>query len=195
MNFYKYPVTDIPPIFYPYKEVTPFSNCISCDRYLLDNDVEYIIEKAMRCYPEYASTDVIFEYAMCMACAEKMRQELSKDSLARIQDFMQHNSRLMEQSQRLISENNWKVDDWISNCAINGASIEEQEEYQLFAHCRGNQMILSVMPYMVSGAAIEQMAELLSPKTRDELNRFIDDNFGIPPELKMHLKDQPIMFI
>lgn len=149
----------------------------------------------MRRYPEYASKDVIFEYAMCMTCAEKMRQELSKESLARIQDFMQHNSRLMEQSQRLISENNWKVDDWISNCAINGASIEEQEEYQLFAHCRGNQMILSVMPYMVSGAAVEQMAELLSTKTRDELNRFIDDNFGIPPELKKHLKDQPIMFI
>lgn len=192
MKFFKYPVTDIPDIFLPYGQSDPFTHCINCNTYLLQNDTEYVVEKAIRHYQKLDASDVIFEYAMCMNCAEQIRKELSHESLQAIQRFMA-DSRMLDSRQRLIKENNWNIDDWLSHCAVNGQKIEDQDEYQIFAHCRGDQLVFSAMPYMISGAAVEEMSELLSAKTRDELDRFVDDNFGLPPELKQPIKDNPVI--
>jgi hypothetical protein len=194
MNYYNLPVTDIPKIFLPHQSDGPFSTCVNCDRNLLDENTDYVIEKAVRQYREYGTQDVIFEYAMCMSCAELMRQELSRESLQRVQDYMQK-SNLAASRQTLIDRNNWNIQDWISHCAVSGESVEQQDEYQLFAHCRGGQLVFSAMPYMISGTVAEAMAELLSAKTRDELNRFVDDNFGLPPELKQPITDRPIVLL
>lgn len=194
-NFHKFPTTDIPPIFHPFEGNESFSHCISCHKYLLDENVEYVIEKAIRQYPEFGTSDIIFEYAMCMECAGKMKNELSKESLECVQAYMMNKSKLFEHSQQLQTSHNWNVEDWISHCIITGQSIEEQSEYQIFAHCRGKQLVFSAMPYMIGSQAMDEMAGLLSPKTQDELNRFIDDNFGIPPELKELFKDKPIMLL
>jgi len=194
MNFYNFPAADIPEIFQPYN-ADNFTHCIICDKFLLDQKVEYVIEKAVRRYKSFDTQDVIFEYAMCLACAENMKNELSRDSLERIQQFMMHHSKLLEQNQQLLNENNWNINDWIGRCAVTGQPIEEQEEYQLYAHCRGNQIVFSGMPYMIGGTAMDQITGLLSQKTLDELNRFVDDNFGIPPELKQPIKDNPIVLL
>lgn len=194
MNFYKLPVTDIPTVFLPHQSDSPFASCVNCDRNLLDDNTDYVIEKAVRQYREYGTKDVIFEYAMCMHCAELMRRELSRESLERVQDFMQK-SNLAASRQQLIDRNNWNIQDWISHCAVSGESVEQQDEYQLFAHCRGGQLVFSAMPYMISSTVAEAMSELLSAKTRDELNRFVDDNFGLPPELKQPITDRPILLM
>lgn len=194
MNYYNLPVTDIPHVFLPHQSSSPFSKCVNCDRNLLDENTDYVIEKAVRQYREYGTSDVIFEYAMCMSCAELMRRELSQESLERVQNFMQQ-SNLMASRQQLIDQNNWNIHDWISHCAVSNLGMEQQDEYQLFAHCRGGQLVFSAMPYMISSTVAEAMSELLSPKTRDELNRFVDDNFGLPPELKQPITDRPILLL
>ncbi len=194
-SFHKFPVTDIPHIFHPFEKDSPFSHCVNCQKYLLDQDVEYVIEKAVRQYPEFNTTDVIFEYAMCLQCAELIKKELSKESLANVQSYMINKSNLLAQSQQLRQAHNWNVNDWIGRCIITGEMIEDQQEYQIFAHCKGNQMVFSAMPYMISGKAIDEMADLLSQKTQDELNRFINNNFGIPPEFKKHILDNPVAFL
>lgn len=194
MKFYKYPVTDIPDIFLPYGQKEPFAHCINCHCDLLQDDVEYIVEKVIRRYKQLNATDVIFEYAICMHCAELMRKELSVESLQNVQDFIEK-SNMINSRQRLIRENNWNIHDWLSCCAVSGEDIDEQDEYQIYGHCRGRQLVFSAMPYMISGSVMEAMSELLSAKTRDELDRFIDDNFGIPPELKKNIKDNPIVMI
>ncbi|WPP50795.1 hypothetical protein [Catalinimonas niigatensis] len=182
-------------MFYPFEKDSPFSHCMGCNKYLLEQDVEYVIEKAIRQYPEFGTTDIIFEYAICTECADKMKNALSKESLQSVQAYMMNKSRLFEQSQRLQASNNLNPNDWISQCIFTGQRIEEQTEFQIFAHCKGNQMFFSAMPYMISSQAMDEMAELLSPKTQDELNRFIDDNFGIPPELKQLFKDNSVMLL
>ncbi|MDF9797506.1 hypothetical protein OKW21_002769 [Catalinimonas alkaloidigena] len=195
MNFHNFPATDIPSIFHPFEKDEPFSHCVSCNSLLLENETEYVIEKAIRQYPEYGTTDVIFEYAMCLECALKMRNELSRESLERVQAYMTEKSNLIEQSQKLRASHNWDINEWIGNCAFTGQSIKDQNEYQIFAHCRGNQMVFSMMPYMISSQAMDEMAELLSEKTQDELNRFVNDNFGIPPELKKPILDNPVILL
>lgn len=194
MNFYKRPVTDIPPIFLPFEQSKPFQNCINCEVYLLNDETEYVIEKAIRQYNDFKTSDVIFEYAMCMKCADKVRKELSSESLERIQSYIT-NSNLVQSRQELINNNNWNIDQWLDKCAVTGQSLEGQTEYQIYGHCKGSQLVLSVMPYMIGNQATEEMSELLSAKTKDELNRFVDENFGIPPELKQPIKDHPILFV
>lgn len=195
MNLHKFPVTDIPKIFLPFEKETPFKRCVSCNKDLLDNNVEYVIEKAIRQYPEYGTSDVIFEYALCLECTEKIRHELSPDSLQRVQSYMMNNGNFIKQSQKLREEHNWEVEDWIDKCAFTGQELKDQKEYQIIAHCRGNQMVFSMMPYMIGSQAMDEIANLLSDKTQDELNRFINDNFGIPPELKQPILDNPVMLI
>jgi hypothetical protein len=195
INFHKFPAIDIPPIFYPFEKASPFSHCVSCNKYLLDEEVEYVIEKAIRQYPEFGTSDVIFEYAMCLECADKMKKTLSRESLKCVQAYMVNKSNLLEHSHRLQASHNWNPKDWIGHCIFTGQRIEDQNEYQIFAHCKGKQLFFSAMPYMISSQAMDEMAELLSPKTQDELNRFIDNNFGLPPELRKTFKDHPVMLL
>lgn len=169
-----------------------FEQCISCNTYLLAPGTPYMIEKAIKKYPGYEATDVVFEYAMCMDCALKMRGELSKESLANIQQYFEARVDLRQRQAELEGENN--PQHWLSHCIITGKPMADLHEYQVYAFCNGKDINLSGMPYMLSGEAAEEMSELLSEKTKGEIDRFIDDNFGLPPELKKHIKDQPVAF-
>jgi hypothetical protein len=77
---------EIPKIFYSYQTQKPFSNCLVCSCYLLE-DQTYIIEKALKKHPGFTAQDVIFDYAICLSCALKMRQEFSKESLEKINAY------------------------------------------------------------------------------------------------------------
>ena len=68
---------EIPKWFYPFLEDRPFKRCLICEQELLGGDVQYLIEKAWK------GTEVIFEYAICLACIESQQEELSLESLGR----------------------------------------------------------------------------------------------------------------
>ena len=72
--------SDIPSVFRSTDTKKPFERCIQCNKYLLELDSEYLIEKAIKQYQGFEAKEVIFEYAVCMDCAEKMRQSLSAES-------------------------------------------------------------------------------------------------------------------
>lgn len=38
-------------------------------------------------------------------------------------------------------------------------------------------------PYAICGDAVEELYEMLSPKTRGETDRFIEEHLGLPPEV------------
>jgi hypothetical protein len=48
---------------------------------------------------------------------------------------------------------------------------------------------------MISGRAIEEIAEKLSAETKEVLDNFIDQYFGLPPELKSILKDRKVIML
>jgi len=191
-----YPSMNIPKEFYSTETNTPLERCIDCERYLLDEGVEYIIEKAVRHYKSFDLNNTIFEYAICKGCAEKMMASLSKSSLGKIH---QHFDEYADLSKRVIDNLNRdtdpSVEELIGECVLKGTPRNENREYQICCQCIGNQMVLSHMPYMIGFEAMEEIQELLSPETKRELDGFVGDNFGLPPEWKKAIEERPVVLV
>lgn len=172
---------DIPKLFQSYKDEKLFDHCISCNKYLLQDDTHYIIEKAIRNYPNLNSKDVIFEYAMCFDCVEKMRDEISEESMTNIDNYF--NEKIdISQRYETTREYGTDVDKYVENCMVSGDSISTLNEYVIQAHCISDKLALSFFPYMISEKVMDDIANLLSNKTLDFLNGFMDNHFGYPPE-------------
>ena len=187
--------TDIPVDFHSFADKKAFERCISCNTYLQEANTEYLIEKAVRRYPGFDTHDVIFEYAMCLSCAGRMRQELSASSLRNIENFFEQRVDLYGRRQEMLYEYGLDHEAWLDRCIVTGKPKSELEEYQIYGHCLGNRFLFSYMPYMISHEAMDEMSDLLSEKTRGEIDRFVDDNFGLPPELKQPIKDHPVLLL
>lgn len=175
-------LTDIPSSFYSFHNKGPFRKCIECERDLLKADCGYVIEKAIKNHPEYHVSDVIFDYAVCMDCATRLHNELSKESIQNIQNFFTERLNVQERS-RKISEANGDVNKLISYCMISHEEVGKSSEYQIFAHCIGNKINLQNPPYMLSSKVLNELSELLSEKTRDDLNEFFNRHFSPDPSL------------
>lgn len=189
------PFTDIPPIFRAHDTGSYLSRCVMCDADVLGSGQPYLIEKAIKEYPEYGTRDTVFEYAMCLNCATEMRKRLSTDSVTRMEQFFSERTNLVERRQTLLEEEKLDVDDWVGSCIITDHRREALTEYQVCAQCQGSDMIYTYMPYMISSQALDEVQQLLSPQTKDELDDFIDNHFGLPPELKDLVKDRPSMLV
>jgi hypothetical protein len=185
----------LPKEFYSYATGQPFDRCVTCNTYLLAPGTQYMIEKAIIRYPEAGVTDVAFEYAMCLPCAEKMRKSLSKESLARIENYFREHANLAGRQELLTRTGEPEPKDWINTCLLTNKPIEEETEYQLIAQCDGDNMVVGLAPYMISGKAADELSELLSAKTKEVLDDFIDNYFGLPPELKALIKEKNLLLL
>ena len=164
----------VPKEFHSLETGKPFDACIDCGKYLLD-DEPYMIEKAIRQYPGFTAQDAIFEYAICQSCADRLKNDLSEESLENIQKFFNHN----------IKPENFFDGRETSQCLISDKRQNELQEYQIYAYCHGKYLAPHVSPpFMISGQILDQLADLLSNDTIDQLNDFMDKHFGPPPELE-----------
>lgn len=188
-------IIKIPHIFYSDANDKPFSNCIDCNKYLLTEGQQYIVEKVIKKYKDYDSSDTLFEYAICIACYLKLANSFSKLSIQRTEEYFEKNVDLESRRKNILQKKDDDINEWISNCLIKGTQVEDISEYHIACHCDGNNMILTHLPYLISGEAIEEIQELLSTETRDEIDGFIKDNFDYPPEIKDILKDQPVFIL
>lgn len=168
------------------------SECIMCNKHLLTPAQDYLIEKSVRYFTELKKTEVIFEYAMCLVCAESMRQELSVESRQRIEAyFAQHVD--LKKRETLLKPNRVPLKNWINTCLIKGTPIKGSFEYSLYAHGFGKKMVYGFFPYAISGEVMEEVNELLSKKTREVLDDFIGKHFSGPPEVAEILKRRPVL--
>ncbi len=179
---------EIPDRFFSDATDKLFSHCIQCERDLLASDAEYVIEKAIRHYKSFNTDDTIFEHAMCIDCQVKMRESLSEISKKRIDAFLESRVNLFRRRMQLMDAHGPNTDEWLSQCIVNGVPVDDEEEYQIYCHCKGDKMLFSLMPFMISGTALDEIQELLSPETRDEIDRFMGELFGLPPELQPLLR-------
>lgn len=171
----------IPEKFHNSLTEKPFEYCKMCQKELLNSQSDYIIEKAYRKFKDNQGEELIFEIAICHDCSANMRASLSKESLSNIQNFFFRKSM---QRRAEIEKSDSFIEDQLSECLLSGISIEHTEEYQIYAHCNGSQITADGGYFMLSDEIIEEIQSLLSKESKDELQRFADDNFGIPPELK-----------
>lgn len=173
----------IPEEFYSFETGAPFEKCIECSRDLVHT--EYFIEKAFRTYPGYRATDVIFELAICSSCADQLRKGMSEDSMAKLAAYMRKNADAGTRMQ-VMNDHPEDPEKWTEQCLVTGKRKSEVVEYQVYAHCQGTRIILDMMPYMISGPALDEMSELLSNKTLGEMDDFMGRHFG-PPSLEKDL--------
>ena len=70
----------------------PMERCISCDKYLLEQGTQYLIEKAFKRYQDTEIVNTIFEYAICYPCAQEMQSAMSADSMQKIGEYFAKNT-------------------------------------------------------------------------------------------------------
>lgn len=176
-------IVDIPDKFHSQFSGGYFENCLVCDRNLLENHVHYLIEKAIKRFPEYGTEEVIFEYGICIPCLMSMRKRLSEVSKQRVEDYFAAHVDLNER-RRQLRENSFDLDKLLDHCIVKNTDASQLTEYQIYAFCRGKKMIISEMPYLIGGEAIDELAQRLSNETLDEIDGFTDKYFGFPPEFR-----------
>ena len=178
----------IPESFYSVETKEPISQCLVCDTPLLDEPTEYLVEKGYRQYEAYDVQETVFEYALCVECHAEMQQSFSEVSKRRCQAYLSRHMDLAGRTRMLLGDESTDPSDWMQRCIVHDTPREELEEYQVMAHCQGDQMLLTHLPLLMGGPAMEALAERLSAETIDDLGGFRDEHLGLPPELKRDLQ-------
>ncbi|OEK00097.1 hypothetical protein BFP97_00565 [Roseivirga sp. 4D4] len=177
----------IPDIFLNSDTKGPLTNCVQCDYDLMKGDRYYMIEKVFKKYPSFQKTEVLFEYAVCSTCYENMKDQMSAESMANLSEYMMMNTDFGAMQLR-IQEFPDDPEKWLSHCMIKGTPKEEMTEFQMGACFKGDRLVTNFMPpFMIGELAMEEMNNLLSKETKDEMDDFMGENFGIPPELRKDL--------
>ena len=175
----------VPAQFHSFLEEGPFAKCTLCDEALLEDGTAYLIHKA------FHREEVIFEYAMCLPCRAKMQEELSVESIEAINAYMEQYE-IEDRTGPMMEAHGTDVSKWLSHCLVTGAPIAEAEEYHYYAFCDGPDLVFNGLPIALAGNVDEELNELLSQKTRDRLDGFVDEQFGLPPELRKPIKGSPV---
>ncbi|MBN1782345.1 hypothetical protein JW948_14520 [bacterium] len=186
---------DIPRLFYSDASGSPFEHCIQCQRRLFDTNSHYLIEKAIKSYPDYGSTDTVFEYAICISCYMDLRKSLSAESSGNMEAYFHRHTDLLERRKMLLANETLDYHEWIASCVFKNTPASRCKEYQVVCECQGDQMLFTLMPYMVCGEAMDEMMDLLSNQTIDFLNGFRDRFLGPSPEIRDLLKPSRIMIL
>jgi len=176
----------IPPIFLNTVKDLPFSNCSKCDRFLLDDDIEYLVEKV--CIPN----DVLYEFAICQYCIEQLHKEISKESLQNMQAFQNDQ---MNKGFQIIDEYLDLNIQKIKKVLANKQPDISYESCNIIAYFKGNRISPSMPAVCVSTQVLENMQDKISKKTRDSFDDFTDFLGGVPPDLEELFKVKPRVLI
>lgn len=179
----------VPPIFYADDTEAPFEECLVCEQALRDGSAEYVIEKAYRSVQAYDVEETIFGYALCMSCHATLSQSFSTPSKHRCQSYLSERVDLRERTAALLdTDAPPDPTDWLQHCVVHETVRDDLQEFQMLAHCHGDDMLLTHLPLLIGGRAIDELVQRLSNETLDELGGFRDEYFGLPPELKRNLQ-------
>lgn len=175
---------DIPENFLSDSSGKPFENCLMCGKDLLKGDTTYVVEKAMKNYDNYKFSSTIYEYAICSECHSSMQSKMSKESLKNMQEYYQEKITSSGKQSIAIDLNSFDLKKWLSKCFFTEKPVEEMKEYQLVAQFKGNKMLLNMPPMVIGEDILNDMADLLSNETIDEMNGFKKQFLGPPPEFE-----------
>jgi hypothetical protein len=164
----------------------PFERCLVCPQAVQTTGEEYFVERIFRRLPELALIEPIFEYAMCAACAEDMRKEVSSESMKSIQSLFE---------ERLKTLGIPPFEDRFETCLLTGKPIAASSEFSYHGHCQGDRMLRSIFPYAISDEAMNLIGDLLSDKTIDQLDDFKGRYFTGPPELAAILNPKRLLLL
>ncbi|MCU4165180.1 hypothetical protein [Carboxylicivirga caseinilyticus] len=187
--------SSIPEIFYSDSTKKPFTHCKVCQKDVIQTGEPYIIEKAYGQDLIKGKRDMIFEVVYCLDCIQEINESLSEESRERISNYFKTHTNLDKRDKELKKYELFEIDIWLNNCIVKNKSIDEVDEFQIYALCIGNELLFHQAPYMVCGEAIEEVMELLSNKSLDILNDLMTDIIDLPPQYRELFKTRtPMIF-
>ena len=176
---------EIPKEFYSDSSNSIFKKCTFCNKDLNKVDATYLIEKSFKINPNNGNKNTVYEYAICMSCNLKKMKALSKESLQNIQNYIVDNFVLEE------LQNEFDLDrKLLDKCAVTGINREDLKEYNVVGQFISDKMIVGKFPILLSPSIGDEIQELLSQKTKDEFDDFMDTINNVPPELKELFKSK-----
>lgn len=178
----------IPETFYSIETGEPIDSCLMCEKSLLDDGTEYLIEKGYRGYEAYDVEETVFGYAMCMECHHRVRRSFSDLSMRRCQSYFAGAIDVRRRAKALLDAESVNPSRWTDHCVVHDTPREELDEYQLLAHCQGDELLLTHLPILLGGTAVDDLTDRLSSETIDELGGFRDEYFDAPPDLERDLQ-------
>ena len=170
-------------------EAGSFKTCVVCEAYLLRRGNQYFIEKS------YKGEEVIFEYAICLNCAANFRTIYSEDSKRIIENFFVEKVNLIARGEKLLKSNNHRIGNWLSHCLFTDVKKEGLKEYHIYAHCDGENLLLSYLPFLICSQVIGELYQKLSRKTKDENDRFISDYLNKMPDFDRILNGPQVVLV
>ena len=185
----------IPEKFFSDAEGEPFKQCVVCGKDLLQPGVRYVVEKAIKNYKEDDVTSTVFEYAMCMDCYNEMQKGMSEESMQNMQNYYMQMMRSMNPMRQFIDINNFDLNRWLSQCFFKEQPVNEMDEYEIIGQFDGANMILNSPPMAIGQQVMEEMSELISEKTRGEMDRFREQFLGPPPEIEELIFGRKLLLI
>ena len=176
---------EIPPIFYSDSSEQKFLFCLECNKFLLEPDTPYYIEKYIKHYKKYQTTDTLIEYAICLSCSKKLKQSYSKKSIKLMEEYFAENFDVTTRLEKMQNITHDGVESLISHCIIKNIERDKLENYQLIGLCMGEKLIIDCDPYenkpfILSEYALNEMLSPVSKKTRAAIDAFLEKHFGIP---------------
>ena len=161
----------------------PFETCVSCGIRVLEPPVPHAVEKV------YRQGEVVFEYALCEHCALALLREFSRESLERIQAYMEREGPRTTDTARLLAALGWNEEDELpppavaTSCERCGRGPEQGlEEYTVMGFLVGRRPATDVS--LICGTCTEGLEDLLSQKTREAHDDFVTRHFpGVPAHL------------
>ena len=170
----------------------PFISCCVCEINFEATGVKYIVEKSFKRVSENVQYS-IYEYAICWDCAQKFQEKISPESNQAIQTYFF--DQLRNRPPRFFEEYENPVHVSLSECMVKGTKTTDLTEYTMCGVFRDGQFSMDALPYVLSSAVLEEIAEKLSASTKDEMDDFRETYLGGPPELEELFKGRPVVFL
>lgn len=187
----------IPKAFWSEYSGKPFLHCIDCEVPLIESNT-FVVQK------RFVAGEAIFEMAMCERCREKMVSEYSEETRTNIAKYIREqfetlNSPTSDEDDapnpfemRQIQdpeEGQALLEKCIDFCVMCGAKRADCHRYSLTGLCRDDEIIVQATPIgctplMVCEKCELGMSDLISQKTRDSWDRFIEKHFDGPPGIE-----------
>lgn len=171
--------------FYQDSNQQPFRECTFCSKNLQQSGAPYLIEKSFKRNRQSKQLLTVIEYAICMECTIKKSQAISEESKGNIERYMRENI-LNIKNQFEKTDLNTKL----KSCAATGKNVEDLDEFNLVGQFIGDKMMVDQFPVIMSNEINEEIQGLLSEKTKEEFDKFMDTITGVPPELKELFKSK-----
>src|SRR5690606_2543871 len=183
MHFFFNFSEDIPEEFHDSESHKPFEQCSVCGNEF--GNEHYFNEKAYQRNYDLDEFQIAFEYAICERCKRDMMKSISKESMQRIQEYVQE----LGGMPALENSNSFElnVEYMLKHCIATGKSIDDLNEYHLVGLFKNGKMVQ--LPMLYGEDFIEEYAELLSEETKGFFDDFFNHITILPPTLAKLLKD------